>query len=76
MDSHRKIMRDCRCKASCVWSFVMLFLTLADGLCCVSYIYILFCVGSGVRRLILSIGPNPVRFHLYTETELVLRKLF
>lgn len=39
MDSHRLIMRDYRCKASRVWSFVMLFLTLADGSCCVSFIY-------------------------------------
>jgi hypothetical protein len=32
-----------RCKASCVWSFLMFVLTPADGLCCGWFIYPVLC---------------------------------
>jgi hypothetical protein len=43
MDSGHYIMNGHRCKASSIWSFVMLVSTQAGGLCCLRFIYPALC---------------------------------
>jgi hypothetical protein len=76
MDSGRWIIPSHWCKSSHVWSLLMFVLTSSDGVRFFGLgVYIVSCVGTGVRRweLVISIGPNWVGFCLTTETESNLR---